>query len=471
MKANVLALPYELLSSILEETATANARDIQNYTYGVDTTSNGKGQRILRGQVAPDALRWLSTDAFRHVNRQWHDWAVQYALRDLYIRRWRGSERWIQSRNLHNVHFFPSRDVVYRDPYCSLRKTLRIFARYPVLASSVRKIFFDGYYGVETGSMIFQILRHCDALDNVSLPWTVLRYGSEEDWANLLRQRENGTALSSLELLAVDLKHVQITDCGRQIDQKPLNSPKVDLGQLRRIKLTGTSNLMPIDDDDLAAVSQTAELDEIHITGTTAVTTKGLTALVRTSRNTLRVIEHSPLSDDGFTHPDAVAADIGSHLCEEIINCPHLSTLAITLPTICLDLFSDPSIKWAGDVQIRAAGICNLGNLEHSPDARRAFFDVLSRARSLVEAQAAKDIELKIEIYIHHLIFEPAKSLVHADLSLGRVLSAGTWPLWQEPSSKGPYGQTGQYGKEEQAYSCISESAFAVGLEKGYISY
>lgn len=94
MGAKIFALPYELLSTILEAAASSNARSIQNYTYGVDTTSNGKGQRILRGQVAPDALRWLSADAIRHVNRQWHDWAVQYALRDLYIRRWRGSERY-----------------------------------------------------------------------------------------------------------------------------------------------------------------------------------------------------------------------------------------------------------------------------------------------------------------------------------------------------------------------------------------
>lgn len=60
---------------------------------------------------------------------------------------------------------------------------------------------------------------------------------------------------------------------------------------------------------------------------------------------------------------------------------------------------------------------------------------------------------------------------MHADLSVGEMLSAGTWPLVQFPSSKGPYGQTGQYGKEERAYSCISEEEFAEGLEKGYISF
>ena len=93
MKASIATLPYELLSSILELAASSNAREIQNYTYGLDTTIGARSQRLLRGQLAPDALRWLSTDAIRCVNRQWHDWAANYALRHLYIRRWRGSER------------------------------------------------------------------------------------------------------------------------------------------------------------------------------------------------------------------------------------------------------------------------------------------------------------------------------------------------------------------------------------------
>ncbi|KAL8840364.1 MAG: hypothetical protein Q9170_001379, partial [Blastenia crenularia] len=466
MTGGIVTLPFELLSSILETAASSNTHDIQQYTYGLDTTSNGKSQRILRGRTAPDTLRWLSTDSIRHVNQKWHDWAIQYALRDLYIRRWRGSERWIQSRDFDITHGIPSKDVVYRDPYCSLRKTADLFSTFPALASSVHKMFFDGFYGVDTNSMIFQILHHCDQLDTVSLPWTMLRYGSDEDWAKVLRQRTDGTALSSLELLAVDLKQSQITDHARQVDKRPLDSPKVHFGLLKRIKLSGSSNLMPINDDDLTAISRTAQLHELHITGTTAITTKGLAALGRASRNTLRIFEHSPLSDDGFKHPDAISAGDGSHLCEEIANCPHLSSLAIALPTVCLDLFTDESIKWTGDVQIRTTGLCGSGSRRHSTDAQHAFFGILNQVRSLIQVQKDKGLELNIEIFIDHLIFEPAKSLVHADLSVAETLSAGTWPSWQKPSTKGPYGQTGQYGKEEQAYSCILEGELVEGLRK-----
>ncbi|KAL8653078.1 MAG: hypothetical protein Q9210_002306 [Variospora velana] len=471
MTATVAKLPYELLSSILETAASFNTRDLEQYTYGLDTTTNGKAKRTLRGHVTPDASRWLSTKSMRCVCRQWHDWVTQYALRDLYIRRWRGSERWIQSRELHSIVGLPSRDVVYRDSYCSLRKTVKLFTRYPALASSVRRIFFDGFYDTETSAMIFEILQHCSGLESASLPWTTLRYGSSDTWAMLLRRRKDGTALTSLELLAVDLKQSQTAEAARQVDKRPLDSVQVNFSQLQRLKLSGSSNLMPIDDDDLVAVSRTARLHEIHITGTTAVTTKGLIALGGASQDTLRVLEHSPLSDDGFKHPDALSTGDGKHLCEEIINCPRLSSLSISLPTICSTLFSQNSVKWTGDVQIRAAGICPFGSLKQSNEARRAFFDILAQSRLLIGGQEAKGIELNIEFFIDHHIFEPSKSLVHADMSVGRFLSDGSWPVSQNTSTKGPYGQTGQYGKNEQPYSCISETEFIEGLRKGYISF
>lgn len=272
---------------------------------------------------------------------------------------------------------------------------------HPSLASSVRRIFFDGFYGIETTAMIFQVLKLCDELDSVALPWITLRYGTDKDWAHLLRRRENGTVLSSLELLAVDLKQAQIRDHARQVDKHPLDSDSVNFGHLRRMKLSGSSNLMPINDDDLVAVSRTARLQELHITGTTSITTKGLVALGRASEATLRVLEHSPLSDDGFEHPNASSTGDGSHLCNEIIQCPRLCDLAISLPTICTDLFSDASVNWIGDVKIRAAGVCGQhSSLERSRDARQAFFDILSHARGLIQAQQKRHIDLNIEIYI-----------------------------------------------------------------------
>lgn len=99
MSTNIATLPFELLSKILEEATLLNYKDTPTFNYGLNGISgsgrDGGLQRTLRGHIVPDALRWRVTQSLRQVNRQWHDWASAYALRDLYITRWRGSERYV----------------------------------------------------------------------------------------------------------------------------------------------------------------------------------------------------------------------------------------------------------------------------------------------------------------------------------------------------------------------------------------
>ncbi len=97
MASNISCLPYELLSSILHEAAALNTQDAATYTYGLsqapEPLQNVPVQKVVRGRVPPDLLRWRATDSIRQVSPEWHEWAVGHALRELYIRRWRGSER------------------------------------------------------------------------------------------------------------------------------------------------------------------------------------------------------------------------------------------------------------------------------------------------------------------------------------------------------------------------------------------
>ena len=97
MVLHINDLPYEILSTILEEVADSNTRDGPQYTYGLSQAPEPLHdvpiQRIIRARLAPDTLRWHASSAIRQVHRQWHDWAVDYALRDVQISRWRGSER------------------------------------------------------------------------------------------------------------------------------------------------------------------------------------------------------------------------------------------------------------------------------------------------------------------------------------------------------------------------------------------
>lgn len=93
---HINALPFEILSKILEETAQANIRDGPTYTFGLSQAplplQQGQLQRYVRGPVPPEMLKWDATAAIRLVCWQWHEWALEYALKDVYIRRWKGGE-------------------------------------------------------------------------------------------------------------------------------------------------------------------------------------------------------------------------------------------------------------------------------------------------------------------------------------------------------------------------------------------
>lgn len=90
--------PYEILSSILEKAAELNARDGVNFTFGLSQAplpaQKAKLQRYVRAPVRPDVLRWNSTEGIRQVCSLWHDWSLEYALQTLWIKKWRGGERW-----------------------------------------------------------------------------------------------------------------------------------------------------------------------------------------------------------------------------------------------------------------------------------------------------------------------------------------------------------------------------------------
>ena len=498
MPASIDDLPYELLSVILEEAAQLNIQKNAQYTYGLsqapEPLQDVRMQRVVRGQVSPDTLKWNAVDAVRQVNRQCHQWASEYALSNLYITRWRGSERyspfpttffvtttdswplrWMQSRTLHTLQTNPSSIAVYRDPYHSLRKTLQLFESNPALAWCVRRISFVGYYGAETNAMIFGILRHCTKLDYVTLPWTALRYGSSEDWSRLLGRNANYHSILSLELLAVDLKQSQIANATNQIDNKPLRSPRVDFSGLKRLKIFGQSNFMPLTDDDLIAISHTAvNLRTLHITGTASVTIDGIGALANSSDETLEILEHSPLTDNGFEHPDPTSLrGQKQHLCPKILECPRLKNLSLSLPSICEDLFAEGSVNWSGEMQIRTVTMCGRHpiSLKTSEMARVRFWRILEQARSLMSLREKEGIELDIEIFINNWIFEPRRYRVHGNLDVAEAASNGRWPSDKSQSSKGPYGQTGLYGKDEGPYEVVQEDVFKQGLSKHYVSF
>ena len=381
----------------------------------------------------------------------------------------------MQSRSLHTLQANPSGIAVYRDPYYSLRKTLQLFESNPSLAWCVRRISFVGYYGAETNAMIFDLLGYCTKLEYLTLPWTALRYGNTEEWSRLLGRNRDRHSIKSLELLAVDLKQSQIDNVANQVDKKPLSSPRVDFSGLKRLKIFGQSNFMPLTDDDLIAISHTAvNLRDLHITGTASVTIDGIGALADSSDATLEVIEHSPLTSDGFDRPDPNFFRVQKqHRCPKILECPRLKNLSLSLPSICEDLFADASVQWIGEMQIRTGTVCgrHAMSLKTSESAREKFWRILEQARSLMIRREEDGVNLDIEIFVGNWIFEPRQYRVHGNLDVAELVSDGTWPLDKTRSGKGPYGQTGLYGKDEGPYEIISEDEFKRGLSRHYISF
>jgi len=381
----------------------------------------------------------------------------------------------MQSRNLEILQANPSSIAVYRDPYHSLRKTDHLFESNPKLASCVRRIIFDGYYGAATNALIFNILRRCNNVDYLTLPWTALRYGDEEDWSRLLGRNEEGRSISSLELLAVDLKQSQTDNTANQVDKKPLSSSRVGFSGLKRLKIFGDSNFMPLTDEDLVAIAHTAvNLREIHLTGTSSVTIDGIGALADSSDATLEILEHSPLTADGFAHPNPTSL-LGrkEHLCPKVLNCPRLRNLSLSVPSLCEKLFADPSVNWSGEVHIRTSTVCGHHplSLKFTLEAQAQFCRTLDQARWLMSLREKDGVNLDIEIFVDNWIFEPRRSLVHGNYDMAEVLSTGVWPPEKMQSTKGPYGQTGLYGKDEGPYECVSERVFRQGLERHYISF
>lgn len=324
---------------------------------------------------------------------------------------------------------------MYRDPFCTLKETLRLFSRYPSVASNVRRLWFDGFHISETSAYIFQILRHCNNLRSVTLPSIALRHGTAEDWSLLLRHRSDFGGISSLELLAVDLKDSQRSSIANQADHRPLHEGSVDLSCLTRLKIFGDTNFMPVMDDDLRKMTRTAtNLEELHVTGMSSVTIDGVMGLVKASNDTLRVLEYSPVSKDGFEHPDSTSVENDEHLCSVLTSCPRLENLSISLPSICPDIFSKDAVKWKGEVQIRTTKLCRPNqDLARSVDAQDHYWRMLNQARSLMASRQSEDIDLHIEIFIckrpHCLCAHEAFADVSSTLDLRTSSECRPWQL------------------------------------------
>jgi hypothetical protein len=122
------------------------------------------------------------------------------------------------------------------------------------VASKIKRIWLHGFYSAATDRLVFEILTNCTNLTSLSIPWTTARHVDAKTWQTMLTG--SGKPLALLELQCVDLTSEQAADNDNQINLKPLQS--VDFSELRRLKILGDTNSMPITDSDLHAVARTS---------------------------------------------------------------------------------------------------------------------------------------------------------------------------------------------------------------------
>ena len=473
-------LPSEILSEILLLATKANEAEGESFTYGQAQTpvpgEKVKLSKYVRGPVSADSLRWDTTFSIRQVCSAWHEWALPYIFERLFEQRWRGAEKWadltLQRRKYAFYELNTSRRgvPVYRDPFGSLKHTDQLFTDVPSNANHVQRLWFNGFHTSQSDKLILSVVASCHELQFLSVPWTVLRRGSVDDWVDLLNVNTGeGRPLHSLEITAVTLPQDQAACLANDSTPCALADPLVDFSGLRRLKFFGNTMNKPICDRDLELIARSATgLECLDFTNLSTISVAGMLSLVRASRDTLEVLEHSPRSDDGFYHP--FPGYIDEHVCEFIASLPRMRDLSMSVPYMCADLFANHEVKWRGDCQVRTTDICGCGSKSGAHTRIAKLRETLTAARELIKARRRMGHKLSIEIFFADCIFDPENKLVHGDFALAEISSHGQWPLHRQASTKGPYGTSGVYEKEEGLWDAVSEEEYLNAVGRHWIS-
>jgi hypothetical protein len=112
-------LPFEILDAILLEVVDQQKREGVAFTYGLselpacrDKTVSTRLQKYVRGPTPPYQEKWDAVKNLRQVSQDWHEWALSYALEDVYVKLWQGGERWFdltsdRSESFYFSSFYP----------------------------------------------------------------------------------------------------------------------------------------------------------------------------------------------------------------------------------------------------------------------------------------------------------------------------------------------------------------------------
>lgn len=331
-----------------------------------------------------------------------------------------------------------------RNPYAALVRLDCLVSSSPAAASSIERLWLDMRHEYVALPLVQATLKRCVTLRALSLPWTCLRLFSAETWRAILRP-DSASPLRSLELMCGEPSLADRNALPTPAEVVSVAALNLDLSGLRRLKLFGHSSWMPVNDDDLAAMANTAtHLEEFHLTRVSSISIRGVMAIVRASRDHLRILDYSPRAPNGVTHPDPGELPCGEHACEQLAACPRLVDLSVSLPSVCPALFTHSmGCRWEGECQVRAQRACCSGSDLDGENCISWRADTLARtlraARQLSAARRGGTLptRLNVELFYAGCVLEPAAARVHGDWDSARALSAQRWP-------NGPLGRAEQ---------------------------
>jgi hypothetical protein len=307
---NISDVPTEILSDILARVVSANKRDGVHFTYGLSESSHSfaephspKLTRYVRSPLRDELMTLDAAWAVRRVCQQWGGLVMSQIFREIREQCSPGRDRWAdltpcRSRYpLYELIENPRGTTVQRDPQDSLRKTHALLLDYPVISRHVRRLWFDGFHAASTDEWIISIVQSCPNLESLTIPWTVLRRGSAEDWIEMLKTATStGKALRSLEIRSTRLNADDEYSLGHSVVTNPLGDSRVNFRGLHRLRLSGDAEQVAIADGDLVAISKSAiNLESIQVTGSSTISTLGVLALANASRSHVRFLEYRPV--------------------------------------------------------------------------------------------------------------------------------------------------------------------------------
>ncbi|MCJ1451832.1 hypothetical protein MMC28_002172 [Mycoblastus sanguinarius] len=232
----------------------------------------------------------------------------------------------------------------------------------------------------------------------------------------------------SLEIRATNIpKRSEEMRKSNRIDKKPLSSVGVDFSRLSCLKIFGSADFLDIIDKDLIAIARTATaLCELHIVSTSSVTTKGVGALIDSSRRTLETFDVTPSMKWNSKKPSLFTASsyYYPNLHYHIAQCPRLRSITLPSSRTCMNLLANPGFAWSGLVQIHIRTLhADLPDDTDFTDARQTLWKLLDQVRSFTSNRGQpKEEQIRLELFVRDWLFEPENSLVHTNSETGSYL-------------------------------------------------